>query len=75
MIKTIAETTMHTIKTSCCYGVLLIIFIASLLFLPYELFFVSALIILFALHSLENNIRQSSTEMDHKQHNVMNRNQ
>ena len=44
------------LKTTCCCGGLIIFFIASLILLPYELFFISAMIILYFLHILENKI-------------------
>ena len=46
---------------------LLVFFVASMLFLPYELFFLSAVIILVVMRSLEKNVQKFSSQIDHGQ--------
>jgi len=66
------KSTIQTIKTSCCYGGLILFFGTSLMLLPYELFFVSAVVILFLLQYLEKNMHESAPNIHHTQKAVVN---
>jgi hypothetical protein len=59
------------IKTSCYCASLVVFFIASLILLPYELFFISAVIILVLIRSLEKNARKYSLRLNRGKYNVM----
>ncbi len=52
------------ITTMCCCCGLAAFFFASLIFLPYELFFISAAVVLAGIHQLENAIYKNRTETD-----------
>ncbi len=63
MLKPGIATIVTLFKTSCCRAVLIIIFVSSLLLIPYELFFINAVIVLIILRFLMKNVRTSSTEL------------
>lgn len=52
------------ITTICCCSGMVAFFCASLIFLPYELFFISAAVVLAGIHQLEITIHKNRPETD-----------